>query len=322
MDQKLYRAGCCAVFTMLLLTACGESETGKDREVFLTDEQLNAAQPIPEPRADEYVFSFDLRSTPQEDARQYLPFLKYLTKATGYRFKLRFTPRDDKVIELLGKGEIHFADIGATGYIKVHDDYGAMILARGLNNDGVAEYQSLFVAHPDSHIKKLADLYGTKFAFGSINSTQGHLIPRIVLYKNGIGLEDFDQYDYTGSHQQCAEAVISQRFDVCAMQDTMAKELASKNLVKIIYRSDFFPSSGIVAYKGVDKAVLSKVQKALLEFDPESKDREGLYNWDKTEMPKGFTRTRDSDYDKLRFWMKKLRLTIQDYLEAMRVSKL
>ena len=33
-------------------------------------------------------FGFDLRSSPQEDAAQYIPFLDYLSESTGFHFKL------------------------------------------------------------------------------------------------------------------------------------------------------------------------------------------------------------------------------------------
>ena len=47
--------------------------------------------------ANTFVFGFDLRASPQEDARQYIPFLKYLESTTGYRFRLHFTPQNNKI---------------------------------------------------------------------------------------------------------------------------------------------------------------------------------------------------------------------------------
>lgn len=251
-------------------------------------------------------FGFDIRASLKEDAKQYLPFLKYLEKTTGYRFKLWFTPKDGKIVDDLGRGRVHFAAVGASSYIQAADKYGVKPLARGVNKQGRAEYRSFLVVRLDSPIKSLADLYGVRFAFGSKTSTQGHLIPRIILQKHQVQLQDLKSYTYTGSHQKCAETVISGKTDVCGMQDTMAKQLAKNKDIRVLYRSAYYPSSGIVASSEVPAAIRNKVKQALLSFKPKGKDAPGLYHWDKTEMPNGFIGIRDSDYKSLREWMNKL----------------
>ena len=82
----------------------------------------------------------------------------------------------------------------------------------------------------------------------------------------------------------------------------MAEELAQKGLVRILYKSKYYPSSGIVANRGVPEVVLAKVKQALLDFQPKRRDAPGLYNWAKTEMPNGFVETKDKDYEELRKW--------------------
>ncbi len=67
------------------------------------------------PKRDSEVlrFGFDVRGFPDEDARQYLPFLEYLEAATGLRFELRFTPKSHAIADELGAGRLQFAAIGA-----------------------------------------------------------------------------------------------------------------------------------------------------------------------------------------------------------------
>ncbi len=253
-----------------------------------------------------YRFGFDLRASAQEDTAQYLPFLKYLERATGYHFQLYFTPRSSSSADELGQNHAQFAAMGATSFLHAQARYGAISLVRGLNQFGKAEYQSVFVVAPDSNIRSIEDIRGQRLAFGARDSTQGHLIPRIMLANRGIGLDDLAAYSYTGSHQLCAEAVLSGKADVCGMQDQLAKKLAAEGLVKIIYFSRFYPSSGIVASQSVPDAVRAKVRQALLDFEPLGKDSKGLYHWDRTEMPRGFVASSDSDYVELRQWLIKL----------------
>ena len=299
---------------LFIVTACDHHDAEKvvfDRR--LSEKELAEKRPVV---ADEKVlhFGFDIRSSLKEDAKQYLPFLKYLEKATGYQFKIRFTPKDGSIVDALGKGLIHFAAIGATSYIQAADKYDVKPLVRGVNKEGKAEYRSYLVVRPDSSIISLDDLHGARLAFGSQTSTQGYLIPRIILRKHQLQLQDLKSYIFSGSHQRCAEAVISRKVDVCGMQDSMAEHLARTNQVRILFRSAYYPSSGIVASKSVPQAIRNKVKQALLDFRPTGEHSAGLYNWDRTEMPRGFVEARDTDYTLLREWMNKLDISQLPFL--------
>lgn len=289
------------VILILALSGCDSRDVEKiDLSERIDDAEL--AMMAPKRDSDIIRVGFDLRGSPVEDARQYLPFLKYLENETGLRFELRFTPTSSTIVDDLGEGVVQFAAVGADTYIAAHEKYGVIPLARGLNSEGRAEYQSVIIVAPESPIQKVEDLRGKRFAFGSVTSTQGHLIPRIILTEHRISLDDLGGYEYTGSHRNCANAVASGRFDVGGMQDTMGRRMAEGGIVRIIYTSKFYPSSGIAANKDVPGEVIEKVKQALLHFKPEGKDAEGLYHWDQTEMPNGFTEAFDEDYADLREW--------------------
>lgn len=250
-----------------------------------------------------YYFGFDLRGSPQEDARQYLPFLKYLETATGYTFKLRFTPKHESTIDNLGNNKIQFAAMGAVSYITAAEKYNVIPLVRGLNNNNKAEYRSYIVVAKNSRINELEDLRNKRFAFGDTNSTQGHLIPRIILSQNNLVFADFASYFYTGSHQKCAEAVLSDKADACGMQDTLGEELIGEKKLRLLHASDFFPSSGMVANGSLDKQVIENVRQAMLKFEPNGKQAKDLYHWESTEMPNGFIQAQTEDYNELKQWL-------------------
>lgn len=247
-----------------------------------------------------FIFGFGHRLEAAEEAKIYAPFLQYLSKKTGYKFESRFIQKNERMPDLIGKGEVQFIACGSVEYIDADEKYGIIPLVRGLNSEKKAEYQAAIITQPGSAIKRIEDIRGKTFAFGSAESTQGHLIPRIMLLKHGITLQDMKEHVYTGSHSKAAEAVYSQKYDAGGLQDTLAKDLEKKGLVRIVAMSDFYPSSGIAANKNTDPKIVEAVQKALLEFDPSGKDKEGLYNWDKTEMPGGFIKASASDYKTIR----------------------
>lgn len=296
------------ITSVCLLTACDFQSERKavDLKDRLSDEALREIHP--ENGDNGFIFGFDLRRSLKEDVRQYIPFLKYLENATGYRFKIRFTPKDARIADDLGKGLLQFAAVGADTYIEAREKYDAIPLVRGLNQYGKAEYQSVIVTALNSPIKRIEDVRGKRFAFGNITSTQGHLIPRIVLAQHGIGLDELGAYAWTGSHHNCANAVAKGNFDVGGMQDTLGHELEKAGIIRIIYTSKYYPSSGIAANKDVPADVRAKVKQALLDFEPKGQHSEGLHQWDKTEMPNGFIEAQDGDYAELRVWSLKLGL--------------
>ena len=282
----------------------------------IPDETLYASQGRPRPGRDEFWFGFDLRASPEEDARQYLPFLSYLSDVTGYHFTLRFTPEGGNVAEELGRGRIQFAALGASSYIQAHERWGVVPLVRGINSQGKAKYRSMIVVAPDSAIRSVPELRGKRFAFGDINSTQGHVIPRIVLNEFGIALNQLHSYVYTESHRACANAVLAGEVDACGMQDTMAEDMAQQGLVRVLHVSRFYPSSGIAVNADVPIHVRESVIEALLDFDPQGEDKAGLYHWDRTEMPNGFQSASTRDYDELRDWMIRFGLLRPDGVAA------
>lgn len=253
-------------------------------------------------------FGFEPRGSLQEDARQYVSLLAYLSRATGYRFELCFLPKNGNIVDEVGQGRTDFAAVGAGTFLRLHDRHGAIPLVRGRNALEEAEYRSVIVVPTGSPIRKVGELRKKRFAFGGVNSTQGHLIPRIVLAEHGIGLGDLADYEYTGSHRNCAAAVASGRYDAGGLQDILGTELARKGIVRVLYTSSCYPSSGIVAGRAVPEEVRERVRRALLDFRPQGRDAAGLYHWDMTEMAGGFVPARESDYAELSRWARRFGL--------------
>lgn len=298
------------------LAACGDQREAR-RVDFAERVEVQAAHKAAphHPGGDSVFFGFDLRSSIHEDARQYQPLMDYLEQATGRHFHLVLSTRDDHLDEKLGSGEIDFAAVGAVVHIKGQEQFGVQPVVRGLNASGDAEYRSVIVVKPDSWLQSIVDLRDKQVAFGHVNSTQGHLIPRIELLDEGIELGDLAGFGYLGSHQACANGVISGRYDACGMQDTMGHALASQGLLRVIHTSSPYPSSGISASPRVSTELVEAVRRALVDFQPEGAHAAQLYNWHKTEMPKGFTPAFSDDYRTFRGWMIRLGLLHGQELE-------
>ncbi len=245
---------------------------------------------------DHWVFGFDRRLEPKEDIRMNASLLRYLEAQTGLRFRLHLTPRGHSVADEICAGRVHFGIVGTVSYLQAYHRCGARIIVRGRNMEGHDTYRAAIIVPVNSPLLDLKDLRGRSFAFGPPNSTQGHLIPRLMLQQAGLSLHDLQAYAFHDSHASTANAVISGRYDAGGLQDTLALTLARRGLVRILAMSDPYPSSGIIAGPHVPSRTIELVREALLALDPTGRDAKWLYHWERSEMPLGFVPARDEDY--------------------------
>src|SRR5262249_9695333 len=122
---------------------------------------------------------------PSELLRIYAPFAEYLGKVLG--MKVQFVPvvAYAATVEGLAARKLDLVWYGGfTSVQAVRRTEGKATRLAMRRED--AEFKSVFISRRDGPIKTLGDLKGKTFAFGSVSSTSGHLMPRFFLLKNGI----------------------------------------------------------------------------------------------------------------------------------------
>jgi phosphonate transport system substrate-binding protein len=165
---------------------------------------------------------------PNELMRIYTPFADYLARELG--MKVRFTPVVDyaATVEGLAAGKLDLVWYGGFTSVQAVRRTGGTARRLVLRQED-AEFRSVFVARPGSGIRNLEDLRGKTFAFGSVSSTSGHLMPRSFLLQARISPEkDFRQVAYSGAHDATALWVESGKVDAGALNflvwDKLVKE--------------------------------------------------------------------------------------------------
>jgi phosphonate transport system substrate-binding protein len=291
------------IFITILISSCGEKEEVKN--VSLTQKNSTTSSQIM--ASDALKFGFDIRLEIREDVNIYAQFLNYLHKSTGFNFILNITEKYEDTAQNLGNGIIDFAAIGSVNYLLAKFKYNVNIncLAMGLNEEGKNEYRSIIFSRPNSNISNISDIKDKKFAFGDKLSTQGHIIPRKMLENAGISIKDLKSYVFTGSHANTVRAVINGKYDAGAIQDKLAYRLAKEGKIKIIAISKPYPSSIISYRNNLPNNTILKLKNALLDFDPKGKDKQLVPEWDKSEMPSGFTSCDEKKFDEIKDLMKK-----------------
>lgn len=289
---------------IMLLSACDSGTLARKVDLSIKASEADLGQSR---QADVYRFGFDLRSSAQEDSRQYQGLLNYLSNRTGLKFVLAFVRSDQSVTRQFSSGAIDFA-AGAATTIQAMRAGVAAPIALGVSKEGRTTCRAAIVVPLSSELTDIRNLQGKRFAFGDESSTQGHVIPRLMLKNAGLSLSDLGSYVYTTGNLACAEAVIKQEAEGCGMHDVMAAQMAADKKLRILMYSDEYPSGGIIASTALPAVIREKVAKALLEFQPDGRDGSGLYHWERTEMPKGFVAASNSDYHALEMGMAALGL--------------
>ena len=290
-----------SLITLILLafSGCIQQETPKKVSLYERPGKASTVTESPHHHQSTLWFGFDLMLGPKEEVRIYIPFLKYLEKITGTRFRIKFTEKYEETVENLGKGRTHFAAIGTLNYVIGKDKYGVKYLVSGVNQEGDPIYRTVIFTRPESSIKNLEDLKGKCFAFGSGMSAHGHLIPRKMIEDAGVTVKDLSKYIYTGSHVNTVKSVLNGDCDAGGIQDTLARRLELEQKIKILKISEPYPGSVIAYNSDMDSEIVEKIKSALLAFDPTGKHKDILVDWDKTDMPLGFTEINEPEFNKI-----------------------
>jgi phosphonate transport system substrate-binding protein len=225
----------------------------------------------------------------------YQPLMDYLTQHTPYRFELKLSRDYSETVRYLQSGETPVASLGGVTCIEAQQSFGVIPILKPLNEQGKPYYTSIIIVREDSPIRDLQSLRGKTFAFSSHHSTSGNLIPRYLLFRQGISLFDFSSYFNFDSHDAVAKAVLKGKVDAGAVKDVVA--LRHKNLgLRFLATSDPIPSVPIVVRSDAPVNLIEAIKKALLAIDPnDPRQKELMKNWD-PEFRHGFTEAHESDY--------------------------
>ena len=93
------------------------------------------------------------------------------------------------------------------------------------------QFTSKFIT-ADPEVKTLQDLKGKTFAFGSVSSTSGSLMPRYFMLKDGIDPEQFfKRIAYSGAHDATAAWVEAGKADAGVLNASVWDKLVASGKV-------------------------------------------------------------------------------------------
>jgi len=235
---------------------------------------------------------------PNELLRIYTPFAEYLSRELAV--KVQFTPVVDYAATVEGLAAKKLDLVWYGGFTSVQAVRRTNGTAKRLVlRQEDAEFRSVFIANPGSRIKSLEDLKGKTFAFGSVGSTSGHLMPRHFLLQAGINPEkDLKQVAYSGAHDATALWVESGKVDAGALNFLVWDKLVQTKKVDLGKVNVFYTTPPYVDYvwtaRGdLDKGIQDKIVAAFLKLDYANPEHRKLLDLHRT---KKYIRANDADW--------------------------
>jgi phosphonate transport system substrate-binding protein len=217
---------------------------------------------------------------PTELQRKFAPLGAYLEKAIG--MPVKFTPVTDyaATVEGLAAGKLDLVWYGGFTFVQARRRTGTAIPLVQRAED--ARFHSKFIVPAGSKAQTLEDLKGASFAFGSVSSTSGHLMPRFFLMKHGIDPDkDFAKVAFSGAHDATAKWVEAGKVDAGALNESIWQRLLDEKKVdpakvRVLWTTPDYPDYNWTVRGDLDPKLVEKLRAAFLALDPANPEHKAI----------------------------------------------
>lgn len=234
---------------------------------------------------------------PTELLRKFKPLGAYLEQELG--MKVEFVPVADyaAVVEALAADRIDMAWLGGFTFVQARLKTGNAVPLVQREQD--AEFTSKFITS-DPAVKSLQDLKGKTFAFGSVSSTSGSLMPRYFMLQDGIKPEDFfSRVAYSGAHDATAAWVQAGKADAGVLNASVWQKLVDAgkvdtDKVKVFATTPTYYDYNWTVRGNLDTDLQAKIKAAFLALDPAKPEQKAILD---LQAASRFIETKPENYE-------------------------
>ncbi|MDM9650106.1 putative selenate ABC transporter substrate-binding protein [Pseudomonas wenzhouensis] len=234
---------------------------------------------------------------PTELLRKFKPLGAYLEQELG--MKVEFVPVADyaAVVEALAADRIDMAWLGGFTFVQARLKTGNAVPLAQREQD--AEFTSKFITS-DPAVKSLQDLKGKTFAFGSVSSTSGSLMPRYFMLQDGIKPEDFfSRVAYSGAHDATAAWVQAGKADAGVLNASVWQKLVDggkvdTDKVKVFATTPTYYDYNWTVRGNLDADLQAKIKAAFLALDPAKPEQKAILD---LQAASRFIETKPENYE-------------------------
>jgi len=235
--------------------------------------------------------------SPQKLLKIYQPLATYLGEKLNRQVNISIAKDYSTHIKQIGLDKIDIAYLGPASYVKMVRQYGTkpILVRQAINHKPT--FQGKIIARKKSTINAIDELQGKRFAFGDINSTMSHLVPRFMLIKAGINSNNLKQMDFLGSHDNVALGVLSGDYDAGAVKEAVFYKYRARG-IKALATTPALSEHLFVAGNHLSPKLTANIKHVLLNLKNNPKGLKAMQSIKKKMT--SMVPARDSDYDNLR----------------------
>lgn len=216
---------------------------------------------------------------PTELQRKFKPLGAYLEKELG--MPVEFVPVSDyaAVVEGIAADRVDLAWLGGFTFVQTRLKTGNAIPLVQREQD--EKFTSKFIT-ADAEVNSLQDLKGKTFAFGSVSSTSGSLMPRFFMQKDGIVPEQFfSRVAFSGAHDATVAWVQAGKVDAGVLNASVWDKLVAAGKVdtakvKVIATTPTYYDYNWTVRGTLDPELTAKIKAAFLALDPTNPEHKAI----------------------------------------------
>ena len=216
---------------------------------------------------------------PTELQRKFEPLGQYLETELG--MPVVFQPVSDYagVVEALAAKRLDLAWLGGFTFVQAKLRTGNAIPLVQRAQDEV--FTSTFIT-ADPSVQSHADLEGKSFAFGSVSSTSGHLMPRYFLQQDGIDPDTFfSRVGFSGAHDATVAWVESGKVDAGVLNSSVWDKLLEENKVdtdkvRVYSTTPAYYDYNWTVRGDLEPELVERIKAAFLALDPENPEHKAI----------------------------------------------
>lgn len=233
---------------------------------------------------------------PTELLRKFEPLGAYLEKELD--MQVTFQPVSDYagVVEALGSKRLDLAWLGGFTFVQARIRTGDAIPLVQREQDAV--FTSTFIT-ADPEIKEHKDLKGKSFAFGSVSSTSGHLMPRYFMQQDGLDVDNYlGRVGYSGAHDATVAWVESGRVDAGVLNASVWEKLVEEgkvdtDKVRVYTTTPTYFDYNWTVRGDMDPELVERIKQAFLKLDPENPEHKAILDLQRASR---FVETKPENY--------------------------
>jgi phosphonate transport system substrate-binding protein len=237
-----------------------------------------------------YTFGIGPTHSATELAKRWTPIMQYLTEKSGVHLQFKTAKDIPTFQQQMKEGVYDLAHINPYHYLVYHKGSGYTAFAREKD----AKLVGVLVVKKDGPVQDVSQLNGSTIAFPAANALAATWLPVHMLHENNINVTPQYVISMDSVYRSVAKGLFPAGGGEMRTLGLIDPEVMDQ--LRILWTSEALPPFPFVAHSRVPKAVVAKVQKALVQM---ARDPQGLALL-KANNFKGIEASSDADYDGMR----------------------